>query len=278
ILIVNDLSKISIRQRLQRQSSFTLPRKKPLPTISNRLTLQRPIHRVRSSSTEHPSIGDPESGPIYIEKEPRSRGCGETFSSSNVPIESTTSSKPPRREKIQNKSQQDEEEEREIIKVYDGNATFRNGTPRTISVPKQASYTQILEAALRTFHINDDCTKYCITVPTDDVGGDQPLDETNPLKSLKQISGRILNIYIRYKERGDMDFDYVRVYPGILKTHDCFKVIKVTSSSTTTEVIAKALSDFGLTNVNAEKYSLVEVLLISNVNYTDRILKPNEYP
>jgi hypothetical protein len=24
------------------------------------------------------------------------------------------------------------------------------------------------EAALRTFHINDDCTKYCITVPTDD--------------------------------------------------------------------------------------------------------------
>jgi hypothetical protein len=24
------------------------------------------------------------------------------------------------------------------------------------------------EAALRTFHINDDSTKYCITVPTDD--------------------------------------------------------------------------------------------------------------
>lgn len=64
----------------------------------------------------------------------------------------------------------------------------------------------------------------------------------------------------------------------VSRTHDCFKVIKVTSSSTTSEVIAKALSDFGLTNVNAEKYSLVEVLLISNVNYTDRILEPNEYP
>jgi hypothetical protein len=49
------------------------------------------------------------------------------------------------------------------------------------------------------------------------VGGDQALDETMPLKSLKQIGGRTLNIYIRYKERGDMDFDYVRVYPGILK-------------------------------------------------------------
>jgi hypothetical protein len=55
------------------------------------------------------------------------------------------------------------------------------------------------------------------------VGGDQPLDETIPLKSLKQLSGRILNIYIRYKERGDMDFDYVRVYPGILKyIHDIY--------------------------------------------------------
>lgn len=65
---------------------------------------------------------------------------------------------------------------------------------------------------------------------------------------------------------------------SIHRTHDCFKVIKVTSSSTTSEVIAKALSDFGLTNVNADKYSLVEVLLISNVNYTDRVLEPNEYP
>ena len=49
------------------------------------------------------------------------------------------------------------------------------------------------------------------------VGGDQPLDETTPLKSLRKLSGRKLNIYIRYKERGDMDCDYVRVYPGLLK-------------------------------------------------------------
>ena len=48
-------------------------------------------------------------------------------------------------------------------------------------------------------------------------GGDQPLDEVMPLKSLRQLSSRTLNIYIRYKERDDIDFDYVRVYPGILK-------------------------------------------------------------
>lgn len=94
-----------------------------------------------------------------------------------------------------------------------------------------------------------------------------------------------------------MDIDYIRVYPGILKyvhrtreprallistlasrTYDGCKVIKVTSSTTTSEVIAKALADFGIQNVSADKYSLVEVLLISNSNFTDRVLQPNEYP
>jgi hypothetical protein len=58
-----------------------------------------------------------------------------------------------RRDKVTNKGQQDEEEEREIIKVYDGNVTYRNGTPRTISVPKQASYTQILVCYIKIFYL-----------------------------------------------------------------------------------------------------------------------------
>ncbi|CAF0745435.1 unnamed protein product [Adineta steineri] len=270
---------------------------KPIQTASNNNSIQQPsdyvivspsnIHGskspgtfMRTSSTDNPpSGGDPDTGPIFTEKDPQSRSGVDMHQGTSAQIENV----PPTTTKLKsskpaNKGQQDEEEEREMIKVYDGNATYRNGTPRSISVPKQASYTQILEAALRTFHINDDCTKYCITVPTDDGGNDQPLDETMPLKSLKQLSGRTLNIYIRYKERGDMDIDYIRVYPGILKTHDGFKSIRITSANTTLEVIAKALTDFGLHNVSAEKYSLVEVLLISNVNYTDRILEPNEYP
>lgn len=48
-------------------------------------------------------------------------------------------------------------------------------------------------------------------------GDDQPLEEANPLKIMRKLSGQKLNIYIRYKERGDMDCDYIRVYPGILK-------------------------------------------------------------
>jgi len=45
VLIAPNLTKKSIVQRLQRQSSFVLPGKK---TNSNQLTLQRPIHRGRA--------------------------------------------------------------------------------------------------------------------------------------------------------------------------------------------------------------------------------------
>jgi hypothetical protein len=168
---------------------------------------------VRSSSTEHPSGGNQDlGGSGGIEREPHSRGA-EAFPSPNVQMDVVTSKQ--RRDKTANKGQQDEEEERgrksslkkktdqnnvflflEIIRVYDGNATYRNGTPRSISVLKQATYTQILvhrchfietkndfsffqEAALRTFHINDDSTKYCLTVPTDDGRKTkQPIEKT----------------------------------------------------------------------------------------------------
>ena len=117
---------------------------------------------VRSSSTEHPSGGDATDLPgLYPDRDHRTRTY-ETPSTVNTTIESKT-----RREKINSKGQQDEEEERgtdfnriksifissmfrlEMIEVYDGNATFRNGTPRCISVPKQASYNQILVRRIR---------------------------------------------------------------------------------------------------------------------------------
>ena len=110
---------------------------------------------MKSSSIDNISTGDVElasSGGI----ERATTG----FTSTNAQLEALPSKQ--RRDKMNNKAQQDEEEERgihsfpmeniilllspslEIIRVYDGNATFRNGNPRSISVPKQATYTQIL--------------------------------------------------------------------------------------------------------------------------------------
>lgn len=73
---------------------------------------------MRSSSTEHPSTGEPELGSsVGIEKDHRSR-CGETFSNSNVQMETTTGKT--KRDKLTSKAQQEEEEERGkiIINFY----------------------------------------------------------------------------------------------------------------------------------------------------------------
>ncbi len=67
---------------------------------------------VRSSSTEHPSIGEGGLGNSGgIEPEPVSRGA-----CSNVPIEAITSKQ--RRDKVTNKGPQDEEEERGYFKIF----------------------------------------------------------------------------------------------------------------------------------------------------------------
>jgi hypothetical protein len=70
---------------------------------------------VRSSSTEHPSGGDPDPGSVNVDPTIRNRGGLDIYPSSNVPMESMTpTTSKQRREKMTNKAQQDEEEERGI--------------------------------------------------------------------------------------------------------------------------------------------------------------------
>lgn len=108
---------------------------------------------VKSSSIDNISTGDVELA--------SSGGIERTmtgYTGTNAQLDALPSKQ--RRDKMNNKGQQDEEEERgipsssswknhsfssiEIIRVYDGNATFRNGTPRSISLSKQATYNQVL--------------------------------------------------------------------------------------------------------------------------------------
>lgn len=137
------------------------------------------------------------------------------------------------------KQQADEEEDKEVIKVYDGNASFRKRIFKTIIVNKSSSHLGIVEASLRTFHINDDPNRYYITVPLsasnlastyattpssnlDDYQIEELIvDETNPIKSIKSallnsnnLDGPKPSIILRYK---DSDNESIRIYPGIIK-------------------------------------------------------------
>ncbi|CAF0882276.1 unnamed protein product [Didymodactylos carnosus] len=274
--------KKTLYRRLQRQSSFALPRKKTQRE-------HRSIYRVRSISQENPSVdAAPDEKSEKTSSNPSNSASNNTpyiisDQPSQVQLSTPITSNPVPSSKRRDKSSkaQDEEEEREIIKVFDGNAAYRENTPRAISVPKIASYRQILEAALRTFHINDDLNKYCITVPIEsDNGKDHSVDENNPLKSIRQLNSK-RHVFIRYRET-DNDLHFVRVYPGIVncKTNDCFKTIIIDSETTTREVVRKALDKFGLHGAISESYSLVEVVLISNINYTyaDRVLEEHDHP
>lgn len=51
----------------------------------------------------------------------------------------------------------------ETIKVYDGNASMKRRTFRTITISRSATKDQIIAACLRAFHIHDDPRHYIIT-------------------------------------------------------------------------------------------------------------------
>jgi len=163
-----------------------------------------------------------------------------TSNTSNVTSTTTTtstSSGGSSKKKDKNKQLDEEEDCKEIIKVYDGNAAFRKRLFKTITVNKNSSHIAIVEASLRTFHINDDPTRYYITVPLsasnitsspatsnclDDYQIEELIvDETNPIKSIKSalfnsnnLDGPRPSILLRYK---DSENESIRIYPGIIK-------------------------------------------------------------
>jgi len=162
-----------------------------------------------------------------------------TSNTSNVTSTTTTSTSSGGSSKKKDKNKQLDEEEdcKEIIKVYDGNAAFRKRLFKTITVNKNSSHIAIVEASLRTFHINDDPTRYYITVPLsasnitsspatsnclDDYQIEELIvDETNPIKSIKSalfnsnnLDGPRPSILLRYK---DSENESIRIYPGIIK-------------------------------------------------------------
>ncbi len=150
---------------------------------------------------------------------------------SGVNISTTSSSK----KKDKNKQQTENEEiSKETIRVYDGDASLRKRVFRTIIVPQCCSYRILLEASLRTFHINDDPNKYFITIPIlkynsphnifDDFQIEEcHVDQENPIKSIKAAllteddqSKNVpkSSILLRYIDEID---ENIRIFPGIFK-------------------------------------------------------------
>ena len=157
------------------------------------------------------------------------------LSNQNQPsVTSTTSTSSSKKKEKSSKQQADSDEvSKETIRVYDGDTSLRKRVFRKIIVPQCCSYKILLEASLRTFHINDDPNKYFITIPLlkynsphnifDDFQiEERHVDDENPIKSIKATmadddpSNNIpkSSILLRYIDEVD---ENIRIFPGIFK-------------------------------------------------------------
>jgi hypothetical protein len=77
----------------------------------------------------------------------------------------------------------------ELIQIYDGDISLQNRVFRTISLPKNCTYQQLLvrffkkfkffsifsiffkQISMKTFHLNEDSFKYYLTIPVTDENG-----------------------------------------------------------------------------------------------------------
>ncbi|CAH1101865.1 unnamed protein product, partial [Psylliodes chrysocephalus] len=175
------------------------------------------------------------------------------------------------RQDKQNKNQ--EERDEEMIKVYDGNNSFRRKIFRLIVVPRQAPLKQVLTQALRAFHITKDPNSFHLT---DLYSSDEAvMQDPAPVLSLHRKEGKRPAVFLRFKDR-DNDAGEVRVYPGKLQVSQSLCTVPVDSNTTVGDLIGEALKRFGLEDSNAEDYRCSEVLLDRGV--TERVLSWNERP
>jgi len=122
---------------------------------------------------------------------------------------------------------------------------LRKKSFRTIVVSRNCTYQTLLEASLRTFHINDDLSKYYLSIPLNSLvnnninnnsaseefsstnntnainsnNQDEILvDESSPIKSIKSIStfdgSNKFSILLRYKDESN---EQIRIYPCVFK-------------------------------------------------------------
>ncbi|XP_070073393.1 diacylglycerol kinase theta isoform X2 [Drosophila takahashii] len=175
------------------------------------------------------------------------------------------------------KEKEREEKDIEMIKVFDGNNSFRRQQYRVIIVQRTYTLEQLLTTALRAFHITRDPQAFYLTDLYAPAGmEDTPMLDPTPVLSLTHLEGKRPAIYLRFHDR---DRGHVRVYPGKLQCsmlEDPYVSVPVDNSTVIKDLIRDALDKFGLQDNQIQDYRCSEVLLDRGV--TERILSWNERP
>lgn len=160
-----------------------------------------------------------------------------------------------------------------ILKIYDGEVA----DPRlckNIEIPRTAQASNVLEEALKRFHITDDPKNYYLARALDQEN-ERALDpDEKPHQFTENNSPKPL-IFLRMKS-ADRRKGYIRVYPGMINVSAMFKTIPVTAITRVTDVVQIALEKFGLKDANPDDFSLTEVHL--NYGVQERRMDHNDCP
>ncbi|XP_074656115.1 diacylglycerol kinase theta-like [Tubulanus polymorphus] len=174
----------------------------------------------------------------------------------------------------------DKDRDEDVLRVYDGNFSLKKREYRTVVVSKNEPVQTVLEAALKTFRINNDPGCYYLAEILDKAEGTENiLDNALPLRKQLQIDVRRPSIFLRYQEK-DPNRGFIKVYPGALGNSHRIKItckfIPVSKDTIAQDSVHLAIRRFGIDDVEANQYSLVEMLLLRGV--TERTLRWDERP
>lgn len=160
-----------------------------------------------------------------------------------------------------------------MLKIYDGEV----GDPKlfkNIAVPRTAQASNVLEEALRKFHITDNPNNYYLAKAVDQEN-ERALDPDERPHQFTEYNSTKPLIFLRMKS-SDRRKGYIRIYPGMINVTSVFKTIPVTAVTTVAEVIRVALDKFGLKGESPEDYSLTEVHL--NHGVQERRMEDSDCP
>nr|CAG4642287.1 EOG090X00MP [Evadne anonyx] len=170
------------------------------------------------------------------------------------------------------RSRERDDREDELVKVYDGIASFRHHSYKLISVPRHISVEQLVGAAMWAFHLTGDPADFYLT----DLCGnsEKEIDEPNPIPSLTRIDGRKPALLLRFRETTDSG--WVRVHAGRLHVSESPKLVPVSSGTNAANLLSESLPLFGLEMANADDFAVTEVIMHKGVS--ERVLAREEIP
>ncbi|XP_033117399.1 diacylglycerol kinase theta-like isoform X3 [Anneissia japonica] len=165
----------------------------------------------------------------------------------------------------------------QLVKIYDGYLSLQKRNCKTISVPKDASIQQMIEAALRAYLIKDNAVYYYLSAVTETDGEitEKRLSDPDNLATLTKVSmGKAPSLFLRYEDK-DTRRGTIKVFSSELNT-SVPRPISINSHISVEEVIEMALHKFRIEDADPNDYSLWEVVLDKGVQ--ERVMERYECP